>query len=276
MRRVTWVALAAVITCGTASVAASCSSSTYEQGPNDALRGYARALEENRIDDAYRYLSDDAKRSLTLEAFRRAVTENPTEVIEVARSLTRPTTDPVVVATVTVPSGEELRMVFEDGRWRVDASAVDLYSQGTPRQALVGFIRAFERKRYDVILRYVPDAERDGLDSDFGDTPAKDAPAPPAASASPSSAPSASPSGSPSAGPPAPPHPSDGSLTADLIKEAWEGPMHDRMNRTVQALKAALPTANIEETGEFASMAYGSGNAVSFVRERGAWKIKDL
>lgn len=274
--------------------ALSCSSSTYDQGPNDALRGYARALEEGRVDDAYRYLSDDAKRSMSLEGFRRAVTENPTEVMEVARSLTRPTTDPAVVATITVPSGEELRMVFEDGRWRVDASAIDLYSQSTPRLALVGFIRAFERKRYDVILRYVPDAEREGLDSDYGpsspvnsiNTPApvsSDSARPlvsgvAAASQPPPPIPSASSSAAPSAGPPveAPPHPSDGSLTADLIKEAWEGPMHDRMNRTVQALKASLPTATIEETGEFASMAYGSGNVVSFVRERGAWKIKDL
>jgi len=288
MPRVRELALAAVIACGGLAMggATSCSSSTYEQGPNDALRGYARALEENRVDDAYRYLSDDAKRSMSLEAFRRAVTENPTEVMEVARSLTRPTTDPVVVATITVPSGEELRMVFEDGRWRVDASAVDLYSQSTPRQALVGFIRAFERKRYDVILRYVPEAEREGLDSELADarsTPGDQNYAPsttPAASGSAnvtSPAPSASASSSASAGPAEPPpHPTDGSLTADLIKEAWEGPMHERMNRTVQALKAALPTATIEETGEFASMTYGSGNAVSFVRERGAWKIKDF
>lgn len=260
--------------------ASACGSSTYEQGPNDALRGYARALEENRVDDAYRFLSDDAKRSMSLEAFRRAVIENPAEVMEVARSLTRPTTEPVVVATITVPSGEELRMVYEDGRWRVDASAVDLYSQTTPRQALVGFIRAFERKRYDVILRYVPDAEREGLDSDLGSAAPTDAtPATPASSgSSAASAPSAAPSASGSAGPAVetPPRPTDGSLTADLIKEAWEGPMQERMNRTVQALKAALPTATIEETGEFAAMAYGSGNAVSFVRERGAWKIKDL
>ena len=47
-----------------ASALGACSASPFEQGPNDALRGYSRALEEKRIDDAYRYLSDDAKRSL--------------------------------------------------------------------------------------------------------------------------------------------------------------------------------------------------------------------
>ena len=69
----------------------------------------------------------------------------------------------MVTATVTVPNGDELVLVYEGGRWRIDASAVDLYGQATPRQAIMGFLRAFERKRYDVILRYVPDAEREGL-----------------------------------------------------------------------------------------------------------------
>lgn len=276
MHRVRALALAATVA---AASALSCSSSTYEQGPNDALRGYARALEEGRVDDAYGFLSDDAKRSMSLEAFRRAVTENPTEVMEVARSLTRPTTDPLVVATITVPSGEELRMVFEDGRWRVDASAVDLYSQATPRLALVGFIRAFERKRYDVILRYVPDAEKEGL-SGLG---AEAGPRPPPADAGGFAAPpSAAGQGAPPApaasGPLAPKAPVDGAveLTAAKLREAWEGPQKEQISRIVQAIKAALPSSTIEEAGDSAAMAYGAGGTVAFVREHGAWKIKDF
>jgi len=255
-----------------ASALSACSASPFEQGPNDALRGYSRALEEKRIDDAYRYLSDDAKRSLSFEAFRRAVEENPAEVMEVAQSLTRPTTDPVVTAVVSMPTGEELHMVFEDGRWRVDSSAVDLYSQATPRQALVGFIRAFERKRYDVVLRYVTDADREGVDED------KPQAAPPADAAKPAApgAKPAAPVDATAAAHPVPPDAGEGELTPALMKESWEGAMKDRMNRIVQALKAALPTATIEETGEFASMPYGSGSNVTLVRERGAWKIKDF
>ena len=44
-------------------------------------------------------------------------------------------------------------------------SSIDLYQQDTPRHALVGFLRALEKKRYDVILRYVPDSHREGLDA---------------------------------------------------------------------------------------------------------------
>jgi len=65
-------------------------------------------------------------------------------------------------------------------------------------------------------------------------------------------------------------------LTPDKLKSAWEGPQREQINRIVQAIKAALPTATIEETGDSASMAYGAGGTVAFVREHGAWKIKDF
>ena len=268
-----------------------CTGSAFEQGPSDALRGYSRALQEKRVEDAYRYLSDDAKRSLSLEAFRRSVEENPTETGEVAESLQRPTTDPVVTAVVTVPSGEELHMVYEDGKWRVDAAAVDLYSQATPRQALVGFIRAFERKRYDVLLRYVSDADREGLAPSATHSVGSAAPNPaaptpattptasaatPPATTPPGTTPGTTPPAATPANPPGLSGNDSGELTVELMRDAWEGPVHERILRTMQALKAALPTATIEETGEFAAMAYGSGSSVSFIRERGAWKIKDF
>src|SRR4029079_11174549 len=82
---------------------------------------------------------------------------------EIAQAIARPSSDPVVTATVTVPNGDELQLVDEGGRWKIDAAAVDLYGQATPRQALLGFLRAFDRRRYDVILRYVPDAEIEGI-----------------------------------------------------------------------------------------------------------------
>jgi hypothetical protein len=213
-------------------------------------------------------LSDEAKRSMSLEAFRRAVTENPQEVAEIAKALARPATDPIVTATVTVPNGDELLLVYEGGRWRVDAAAVDLYGQATPRQALLGFLRAFERKRYDVILRYVPDADREGPVGELGEgSHAEALPPSPALPKDPKDA----------TKPVTKPAPNDdGSLTAAKLKDAWEGAQKEEINRTVQAIKTALPTAQIEETGDSAAMPYGAGSTVSFVREHGVWKIKNF
>jgi hypothetical protein len=133
--------------------------------PASVLHAYARALDEGRADDAYRYLSDEARRGISLEAFRRMVKDDPDGVKEIARALERPTAAPVVTATVTSPSGQELSLVLEDGKWRVDASTIDLYAQDTPRHAVQGFIRAVEHKRYDIVMRYVPDEHKEGLDA---------------------------------------------------------------------------------------------------------------
>src|SRR5262245_45650602 len=99
---------------------ASCGAgNAVQQGPSDTLRAYAKALEQGRVEDAYRLLSDEAKRSMSLDAFRRAVRESPQDVLEIARAIARPASDPVVTATVTVPNGEELLLVYEGGQWRI-------------------------------------------------------------------------------------------------------------------------------------------------------------
>src|SRR5262245_8054111 len=83
-------------------------SAIVAQGPSDALRSYSLAIQQGRVDDAYRLLSDDAKRTMSLEAFRRAVKENPADAIEIAEALARPSGDPVITAFVTMPNGDEL------------------------------------------------------------------------------------------------------------------------------------------------------------------------
>lgn len=133
--------------------------------PKSVLHAYSRALDEGRAEDAYRMLSEEARRGTSLEAFRRMVRDNPQEVREIAHALARPTSPPVVTATVTTSSGQELELVLENGKWKVEASAIDLYAQDTPRHAIQGFVRAVKRKRYDVVLKYVPDAHKEGLDA---------------------------------------------------------------------------------------------------------------
>jgi hypothetical protein len=110
-------------------------------------------------------LSFDARKSVPAESFRRMVKERPDEVRELGRALARPTKAAAVTATVTTETGDALELVLEKGEWKIDSSAVDLYSQDTPRHALLGFMRALERRRYDIVLRYIPDGHREGLDA---------------------------------------------------------------------------------------------------------------
>jgi hypothetical protein len=204
-----------------------CRSSTLQQGPSETLRTYARALDEGRADDAYKLLSSEAKRNISPDAFRRMVKENVAEMKDIAHALSRPASDPVVTATVTSPKGDSLLLLYEEGRWKLDGSSIDLYGQLTPRQAVEAFLRAFERNRYDVMLRFVPDSQLEkGLD-------------------------------------------------APRLKQSWEGAWKEEMQRITAALKAALPTAQFEELGDRATMAYGS-STLQLVREHGTWKIEDF
>ena len=212
---------------GVVATATACGGALHSgKDPQSVLRSYARALEDGRADDAYRLLSDEARRGISLEAFRRMVKDDPEAVKEIGRALERPTAPPIVTATVVSPSGQELHLVLEDGSWRVDASSIELYAQDTPRHAIQGFLRAVERKRYDVVMRYVPDAHKEGLD-------------------------------------------------AGKLKAAWEGHDKDEIQQVVAAVKQALPTATIEETGERAAMPYGAGT-MQLVREHGLWKIENF
>jgi hypothetical protein len=204
-----------------------CRSSALQQGPSETLRNYARALDEGRADDAYKLLSSEAKRNISPDAFRRMVKENAVEMKDIAHALSRPASDPVVTATVTSPKGDSLLLLYEEGRWKLDGSSINLYGQLTPRQTIDAFLRAFERNRYDVMLRFVPDSQLEkGLD-------------------------------------------------AQHLKQSWEGAWKEEMQRITAALKAALPTAQFEELGDRATMAYGS-STLQLVREHGVWKIEDF
>lgn len=212
------------------------------EGPSQTLRAYALALQEGRADDAYRLLSNEAKRSVSLEAFRRMVKENPEDVKDISLALSRPGGDPVVTATVSAPGGNTLELVYEDGRWTIDGTGVDRYGQVTPRQALMGFLLAYERKRYDVLMRYAPNAEREGRDElMWGGAEG-----------------------------------TTGALTQEMLKQSWEGEQKEEVSRKVQAIRSALPTAKIEQTEDRAAMPYGAGGTVLLKREDGLWKVEEL
>lgn len=91
------------------------------------------------------------------------VTENGREIEDISASLLQPAEVPKVTATLTSPDGDSLLLVYENDAWHVDGSALDLYSQESPRAALESFVRAFDNKRYDVLLRFVPESKREGL-----------------------------------------------------------------------------------------------------------------
>ncbi|HWO11174.1 MAG TPA: hypothetical protein VNN80_16880 [Polyangiaceae bacterium] len=145
------------------SATTGCAAGGASAGPREAVREYALALREGRTKDAYALLSAEARGRVSLREFERMVAENGREIEDISAGLLAPAEVPRVTATLTSPEGEQLLLVYEDDGWRVDASALDLYSQETPETTLASFVRAFNNKRYDVLLRFVPEAKTSGL-----------------------------------------------------------------------------------------------------------------
>jgi hypothetical protein len=204
-----------------------CATNGASAEPDATLRSYSEALEAGRAPEAYSLLSSDAKKSIPFDSFQRMLKENPEETKELARALRRPARAPEVTASVTPPGGPTLLLVYENGAWRVDASSIDLYSQATPERAIASFVRAYEGRRFDVLLRFIPDAQKQDL-------------------------------------------------TAEALQKAWTGEQKDEVERMMQALRAALPTARFEVLGERATLAFGAGGTLELIREHGSWKVEDL
>lgn len=157
-------AFVAFASCGTVCSLTACAAGGHAGSPEATLSAYAHHVSRGQLAEAYALLSDDAKKTIPFEQFKRMVQENPEQAAELSRALERPQAGPArVTAKVTGTDGEPLLLVLEDGAWRVDGSAVDLYSQATPELTTRAFVRAVENKRYDLLLRFVPDGQREGL-----------------------------------------------------------------------------------------------------------------
>lgn len=141
-----------------------CATGSNAGSPEATLSAYSHAVQRGQLADAYSLLSEDAKKTIPFEQFKRMIQENPEQARELVQAFDRPQAGPArVTAKVTGSDGEPLLLVFENGAWRVDGSAIDLYSQATPESAALAFVRGIENKRYDLLLRFVPDGQRDGL-----------------------------------------------------------------------------------------------------------------
>lgn len=133
------------------------------QSPADVVAAYARALRAGRPADAYALMSADYRRRVSRAEFARHLAENPAEAREAADALARPDGSAAQRAELQLADGDTVTLVRDDGDWRIATNLANFYDQSTPRAALRSFVRAMERERYDVVLRFVPDADREGM-----------------------------------------------------------------------------------------------------------------
>ena len=124
---------------------------------------FSRALGQGRLEEAYALMSAEYRGRVSFEEFKRQLTENPQESLEMGNALAHVKGEPRQEAVLRYGDDEELRLTRDGERWYIATPLVDFYDQSTPRAALRTFVRAMERKRYDVVMRLIPDADKEGI-----------------------------------------------------------------------------------------------------------------
>ena len=131
--------------------------------PAGAIARFSSALRRGDHADAYNLMSRDFRTRVPFEEFRRHLDSHAAEALDTAEALDSAGAAPEETAVVQFADGDKVVLVRQDDRWRLRDNIVDFYSQSTPRKALRSFVRAMERERYDVVLRFVPEADREGM-----------------------------------------------------------------------------------------------------------------
>lgn len=132
-------------------------------GPEGALDRYSRALHKREFGEAYEMMSSAFRSKVSKEEFVRMMRDNPREVSETADRLGGGGSVEVS-AELRYGLGDSMRLVQEDGRWKLATNPLAFYDQSSPRAALRSFLRAYRLGRFDVMLRFVPERYRVRMD----------------------------------------------------------------------------------------------------------------
>jgi hypothetical protein len=136
------------------------------QGPEATLDAYRTALASKDYAAAYDLMSSDFRERHSRDEFVRMMKENPKEVADTVDQLGRTRESMVIQAELRYGLGERLRLMREGGGWRLATNPIEFYSQATARDALRSFLRAYRLKRWDIMLRFVPNQYRERMNED--------------------------------------------------------------------------------------------------------------
>lgn len=145
------------------AAAAACSRG---KGPGQTLDRYGRALKNHDFGAAYDLMSSSFRGKVSREDYVRMMRDNPREVDETAERLRGKRGSMEVSAEFEYGLGDAMRLVQENGRWKIATNPMGFYDQSSPKAALRSFIRAYRLERWDVMLRFVPNAYREKMDAE--------------------------------------------------------------------------------------------------------------
>jgi len=135
------------------------------KGPAQTLDTYGRALKNHDFGSAYDQMSSSFRGKVSREEYIRSMRDNAREVDETADRLRGKHGSLEVSAEFEYGLGDQMRLVQEDGHWKIATNPLSFYDQTTPKAALRSFLRAYRLERWDIMLRFVPNQYREKMDA---------------------------------------------------------------------------------------------------------------
>ncbi len=149
-----------------AALASSQACAHRPEEPAATVASFGAALARGDLRAAYQLTSVEFQRRMPYDAFTAGLAAAGGEAAALGGRLVAEAGAVAPRVAVTLELGEEVPLVLEGGRWRIDGAVYEAWGQATPRAAVRTFIRALDAHRYDVVLRLVPDRYRAGLSAD--------------------------------------------------------------------------------------------------------------
>ena len=138
----------------------------HGKGPDKTLDTYGRALKNHDFAAAYDLMSSSFRGKVSKDDYVRTMRDNPREVDETADRLGSSKRGSMEVsAEFEYGLGDQMRLVQEDGRWKVASNPLAFYDQSSPKASLRSFLRAYRLERWDIMLRFVPNQYREKMDA---------------------------------------------------------------------------------------------------------------
>jgi hypothetical protein len=131
--------------------------------PSAALDAYGAALRSRDFAAAYEMMSESFRAKYSKDEFVRMMKDSGRDAGETASRIAKGHKAIEVSAEFSYGYGDTMRLVQEDGVWRIASNPLEFYSQATPRDALRSFVRAYHLKRWDMMLRFVPSKYRERM-----------------------------------------------------------------------------------------------------------------
>jgi hypothetical protein len=138
----------------------------HQEEPGATVASFGAALVRGDLRGAYQLTSAEFQHRVPFEAFAQSLAAAGGEPATLGQRMVAEAPAVAPRVDVTLALGERVPLVLEAGRWRIDGPVYEAWGQGTPRAALRTFLRALDARRYDVVLRLVPDRYRGGLSAE--------------------------------------------------------------------------------------------------------------